>query len=269
MEIFGNFFIFNQVIFIRQQLKQEKGGSLGKTASCIMLTLLLTGVLAFSTSSLGDASTVDVPIFDLLSKESKSVEGGINMKFTFKNIGQPATAGTVFIPWNKVWCRVQLSGSPPTGNLSEALLRFDVNGDGDMSDAFMIFGDYADDRGVEIDGVWANAMFVSKGEDMHYVFEKNYFMLGSKNHTLYKVSYNQEYEYGFADFGLDSFFLQHFSPNIEFVIEQSGASISSTPTAQIVSMSLNGTLIPYDFNWIDVGQHSHLKWLMMLRGYGL
>ncbi|MDI6846962.1 MAG: hypothetical protein QMD23_02370 [Candidatus Bathyarchaeia archaeon] len=204
----------------------------------------------------------DVPLFELLDKEVTEFQGGVNVTLTFRNYGFNATNGTVWMPWEKVWYWTPLCGSPPTGNITENLLPFDVNGDGDASDVFVVH--YIDNKTVEVNGVKAYALFVPE-QRIHYdekgiydVLEKNSFKLGSKNHTLHKVSYMEEYEYGYAGFGIDSFFRYHSSPNIQFVIEQVGASVNSASTAEIVSMKLNGTFTPYEFNfivpWLD-GPH--------------
>ena len=206
--------------------------------------------------------TVEVPLFELLGKEVREVDGGMDVTLTFRNYGFDATSGTVWIPWEKVWYSTELRGSPPSGNITENLLQFDVNGDGDTADVFTVH--YIDNKTVEVDGVTAHALFIPEQrirydeKGIYDVLEKNSFRLGLKNHTLDKVSYFPEYGYGYAGFGIDSFFRYHPSPNIEFVIEQVGESINSTSTAEIVGVKLNGASSPYEFNfispWLDGGQ---------------
>lgn len=74
------------------------------------------------------------------------------------------------------------------------------------------------------------------------------------------VRYEPTYGSGYAGFGLESFFRDHPSPNIEFVIEHIGESINSIATAEITRMELNGVPIPYEFNWVS-------PWLDNLQWY--
>lgn len=76
--------------------------------------------------------------------------------------------------------------------------------------------------------------------------------IGSKNHTLYRVSFSPQSNSGYADFGLDSFFQYYPSPCIQFIIDQTGESMYSNSKAEIVSMKLNGTMIPFEFNTTEV-----------------
>jgi len=194
----------------------------------------------------------EVPLFKLLGKETAEFEGGVNITMTFSNYGFNATEGVVWLPWEKVYCNVPLEGMPPTGNLSENLLTFDVNGDGDTSDVFQVA--FVDNETVTVDGVTAKAM---RSPDKTYydstgfydVSEKNSFALGLKNHTLYRTAYFSDMNFGYAGFGLDSFFRYHPSPNMMFIMEQKGTSINGTVKAQITSVEINGTLASPEFNW--------------------
>jgi len=205
--------------------------------------------------SFGDIPTTDIPLFELLDKEVTQFDGGVNVTLTLRNYGNNATSGSVWIPWEKVWYGTPLSGVPPSGNITEALLPFDINGDGDTSDVFTV--SYVDNKTVEVDGVTANSMFIPEqriyyeGKGIYDVLEKNSFKLGSENHTVTRVRYLPEYDMGYAGFGLESFFRDHQSPNIEFNIDQKGTSINSTSAVEIISMELNGTLTSYEFNWTE------------------
>lgn len=196
---------------------------------------------------------VEAPLFKLLSKEVREFEGGLNVTLTFSNYGFNATTGVVWMPWEKVYCSVPLGGEPPTGNISEGLLTFDVNGNGDVSDVFMV--QFVDNKTVMVDGVTANAIFVPDQRvtydsiGLYDVMEKNSFQRSSKNHTLYRVNYITDLKQGFAVFGLDSFFRYHPSPNIQFVIEQIGTSINSTLNAHITNVEVNSVPAFPDFNW--------------------
>jgi hypothetical protein len=197
--------------------------------------------------------TVEVPLFKLLSKDVKDFEGGLNVTLTFCNYGFDAGTGTVWMPWEKVFCSVSFKGEPPTGMLSEASLTFDVNGDGDLADTFTV--QFVDNKTVTVDGATANAMLAPDRRvaydsiGVYDVMEMNSFQLGSKNHTLYRVNYVTDLKAGAAGFGLDSFFKYHPSPNIQFIIENIGTSIKSTQKAYIANAEINSVPTSPDFNW--------------------
>ncbi|MEM3617171.1 MAG: hypothetical protein QXJ31_04585 [Candidatus Bathyarchaeia archaeon] len=206
----------------------------------------------------GDIPTTEVPLFKVSNKEITSFVGGVNITLTFQNYGYKAESGTVWIPWEKVWYGTTLSGSPPHGNITEAFLPFDINGDDDTSDIFTV--EYVNNATALVNETTVYAMYIPEqrifyGEGVYDVLEKNYFTTGLKNHTLYRVSYEPAYDSGYAGFGLESFFRDHPSPNIEFIIEHVGESINSVAIAEITNMELNGTTIPYEFNrvspWLD------------------
>lgn len=229
----------------------------------IMLALALIGIAFLEIlvkPSLGDIPTIEIPLFELLQKEVTKFEGGVNISMTFRNHGFNAASGTVWIPWENVYYAVRLSGESRSRNITETSLQFDINGDGDTSDVFTIY--CVDNKTVEIDGVTAHSMFIPEqriyfpsatdARLIYDVLEKKSFTLGSKNYTLYRVVLPENpWDIGYAGFGVESFFRYHPSPNIEFVIEQKGASINSTSTAEIVSLELNGTLTPCEFDWIS------------------
>jgi peptidylprolyl isomerase len=204
-------------------------------------------ILKAQLSARADVPTLDAPIFELLDKQSMQVKGGVDMKLTFRNVGYLATVGTVWIPWEKVNYAASLEGSPPSGNISEAILGLDVNGDSDESDAFSIY--YVNDTQVEVDGVIANAMWIPEqtfqfNKSTLQVQEKTNFTLGSRTHSLYAA------EATYARFALDTFFRDHPSPNIEVIIYQLGTSKNIAPTAEITRFKFNGTILPYEFNWV-------------------
>ncbi|MGC9094213.1 MAG: hypothetical protein ACP5IM_01190 [Candidatus Bathyarchaeia archaeon] len=206
---------------------------------------------------LAEAPVTQVPLFRLVSSEGQTVEGGINATLTFQNYGFNASSGSVWIPWEKLYYGMMLSGSPPTGSINESLLTFDVNGDGDTLDVFPVR--YVDNETVEVDGVLANVMLPPENRiiydsvGQYDIFEMNSFTLGSKNFTVYRIYYDSERQQAYVGFGLDSFFHYHPSPNILFVIEQVGTSINAIPKAEIVSLKLNGTPTQPDFSWTSPG----------------
>jgi archaellin len=215
--------------------------------SGIMLIVILIGIFAVLRPALGDVPTLDVPIFELLDKQSMQVKGGVNMKFTFRNVGDPATRGTVWIPWEKVNYAASLEGSPPSGNIDEAMLGVDVNGDNDELDVFNIY--YVNDTQVKVNGVVASSMWIPEqtfeiNKTTLQVQEKTNFTIGSKIHSLYTAKTT------YARFALDTFFRDHPSPNIEVIIYQLGTSGNIVPTAEITRFKFNGTVVPYEFNWM-------------------
>jgi len=233
---------------------------LKKTVSGTMFTLMLMdlaflGVLMEPSS--GDIPTLEIPLFGLLGKEVTNFQGGVNVTLTFRNYGFDATSGTVWIPWEKIYYSAFLGGaSPNPRNITETLLQYDVNGDSDTSDVFTIYG--IDNKTVEIDGVTGYSMFLPEQRMtvdtklIYDVMERNSFVLGSRNYSLYRVLLPANpWDFGYAEFGVDSFFRYHPSPNIEFVIEQKATSINSTSTAEIISVELNGTPTPSEFNWVS------------------
>lgn len=100
--------------------------------------------MVFIKASFGDIPTTEVPLFRVLSKEITSFVGGVNITLTFHNYGYRAESGTVWVPWEKVLHGITLSGNPLIGNISEAALPFDVNGDGDAVDVFTV--EYVDNK---------------------------------------------------------------------------------------------------------------------------
>lgn len=136
----------------------------------------------FKFSPGGVTTTTDIPLFEFLSWQETEFDGGSNFTFTFRNYGSSATNGSVWIPWEKVLCTVPLvntSAGLPSGNLSEAELSFDINGDGDAKDVFEVH--YVDNATVEIDGVMAHAQLppgrriVYDSEGIYYIYDKNSF----------------------------------------------------------------------------------------------
>ncbi|MEM3727820.1 MAG: hypothetical protein QXF75_01300 [Candidatus Bathyarchaeia archaeon] len=218
---------------------------------CVDTFCIVLWITTVIKPSFEDIPTTDIPLFKILNKEITSFVGGANITLTFRNYGYSATSGTVWIPWEKVWYGIKLSGHPPRGNISEAVLPFDVNGDGDIADVFTV--GYIDNKTVLIEGTPVYAMrfpeqMAPYDFGMYMIWERRDFTLGSKTHALYRVTYYPAQNYGYAAFGLESFFRDHPSPNIEFVIERAADSINSPATAEITYMEINGVSIPYEFN---------------------
>mgnify|MGYP000026362376 CR=1 FL=1 len=200
---------------------------------------------------------VEVPKFKFLDKNITYFECGANVTLKFRNYGASANAGSVWMVWDKLYHNLELAGSPPSGNLSESLLTFDINGDGDKSDIFQVV--YINNETAQVDGIVAKAIINTDKRRVYYngleafydIMEKANFTLGNKTHALYRTEYFTQYNFGFAGIGLDSFFRYHPSPNILIAIEQPAMTINNTSTARIVKVKVNGTLSEPDFNWVS------------------
>ena len=200
-----------------------------------------------------EAPVGGIPLFRLVGRGVQKVDGGLDATLTFQNYGFNASAGNVWVPWEKLYYGMMLYGSPPTASLNETLLTFDVNGDGDILDVFPVR--YVDNKTIEVGGVMVNVMCPPENRifydsvGRYDIFEMNSFTLGAKNHTVYRVYYNRERQVAYVGFGLDSSFRYHPSPNIELVLEQVALSINATPSAEIVSFKLDNNLVLPEFNW--------------------
>jgi len=213
-----------------------------------LIVLMPAVFVAFSST---DASDVNAPVFKLLSVHRSYVQDGVDIEFTFKNVGHPATEATVLLPWERVAYNAPLSGVFHMGNITEATLGLDVNGNNDTDDIFIIrYVDYAQ---VKVDGTTANATQIPEqtmsieGGTVNVFDERNSFTLGTKTHILYNVWGLGDIYY--ATLGLDCFYRSHPSPHAVFIVEQAGSSINSTAKAEITSLKLNGTLTPCEFKW--------------------
>jgi len=240
------------------------GKSFHFSVYAVTLFCVALGLSTVIKPSFGDIPTTEVPLFRILNKEIVGFVGGVNITLTFHNYGYSATSGTVWLPWGKVWYGTTLSGDPIRGNISEAVLPFDVNGDGDTSDIFTV--EYIDNKTALVDGATVYAMqipeqIISYDDGAYAVYEKNNFTLGLKTHVLVRIRYKPDQGSGYAFFFLESFFRNHPSPNIQFTIEHIGESMSDLQTAEITNMELNGVSIPFEFNWVWHGP-SDSQWLV-------
>jgi hypothetical protein len=201
-----------------------------------------------------EAQVGGVPLFKLVGGGVQKVDGGLDAALTFQNYGFNASAGSVWVPWEKLYYGMMLYGSPPTGSINETLLTFDVNGDGDTSDAFPVR--YIDNKTIEVDGITVNVMLPPEnrifydGVGRYDIFEMNSFTLGTKNHTVYRIYYDRERQVAYVGFGLESSFRYHPSPNIELVLEQVAPSINAILNDEIVSFKLNGESVLPEFTLI-------------------
>jgi outer membrane protein assembly factor BamB len=221
---------------------------------------------------LGSNVTANAPLFELMSEEKHEFEGGANLTYTFRDLSFSAAAGSVWVPEERVTCDVPLvngSSGVPTGNLSESALSLDINGDGDKSDVFNV--NYVDNSTAEVNGVTAHAQLpphrrvvfpTVEGYGIYYLYDDTSFQLGSKNLTLHRVTYPTGDNIGHAEFGLDSTFRYHSSPCLELILEQLGESINSLPSAELVSVSFNGSVLPVESLLPQASPHGEGQWLV-------
>lgn len=214
-----------------------------------------------------------VPLFELVNSEVTEFEGGADITLTFRDLNSTATTGSVWIPEEQIVCNVQLSSSSsgaPSGTLSEAALTFDINGDGDTTDTFTVT--YVDNATAEIGGVTAHAQLppgsrvgysTPTGYGIYYRYDKTSFQLGSKTHTLHKITYPTSAGVGYAEFGLDSTFRDHASPCLQLILEQVGESIADEPAVDIVSVKYKGATLPAESTQSEASPHEPTgQWLV-------
>ena len=214
-----------------------------------------------------------VPLFELVSSSVAEAEGGADITLTFRDLNASATIGRIWIPEVQIVCNVELTSSgsgAPSGNLNETALAFDINGDGDTADIFPV--KYVDNSTAEIDGATAQAQLppgrrvaysTSTGLGIYYRYDKTSFQLGSKTHTLHKITYPTSPGVGYAEFGLSSTFQNHPSPCLQLILEQVGESITDTPTVEIVNAKINGAALPVESTQSEAAPHEPTgQWLV-------
>lgn len=215
---------------------------------------------------LGWTAAVSAPQFDLVKEEQVEFEGGLNVTYTFQNHNFPAAAGSVWLPEERVVCNVPLvngSSGTPTGNLSEPVLFFDINGDGDMTDTYVVR--YVDSSTAEVNGVLVHAQLppgrrflfnTLEGYGIYYVYDKTSFQLGSKNHTMHKIAFPTGQNIGYAEFGLDVSFRDLSGPCLQLTIEQLSSSSTGSPLGQLAAVKYNGTDLPVGSAFSASSPHS-------------
>jgi hypothetical protein len=214
-----------------------------------------------------------VPLFELASSSVAEAEGGADITLTFHTLNSTATTGSVWIPEEQIVCNVELTSSgsgAPSGNLNETALTFDINGDGDTADTFPV--KYVDNSTAEIDGATAQAQLppgrrvaynTPTGLGFYYRYDKTSFQLGSKTHTLHKITYPTSSGVGYAEFGLSSTFQNHPSPCLQLILEQVGESITDTPAVEIVNAKINGAALPVESTQSEAAPHEPTgQWLV-------
>ena len=207
-----------------------------------------------------------IPLFDLVAGQRVESEATVNVTYNFRDLTFNAPAGSVWVPEERVVCSVALvndSLAIPRGNLSEPALSFDINGDGDSSDTYAV--EYVDNATALIDGAIAHAQLepgrrfifpTPEGYGVYYLHMQRSFQLGSKNHTLHKITYPTGDKIGYAEFGLDSTFRHLSGPALQLTIEQLSPLLAGMPSVQLVSMRFNGTLLPTVSSWLVSQPHA-------------
>ncbi|MFX0206223.1 MAG: Heimdall-CTERM domain-containing surface protein, partial [Candidatus Hodarchaeota archaeon] len=136
------------------------------------------------------------------------------------------------------------------GTLSESIVDFDIDGDGDKEDSFdVVWNDTIRPWDAVIDGAYVYALAdhsENPGFNRSYYIdgEPKLFQLGNKKHILYVASNNA------AFFGFDAAIIKHPSPNFELVIYSDvsitdykidGTSIEADHTYNGVEDSIGGS----------------------------
>jgi hypothetical protein len=214
-----------------------------------------------------------VPLFELVSSSVTESQGGADITLTFRDLNFSAASGSVWIPEERIVCNVQLVNSPsgsPSGNLSESALSFDINGDGDTADTFTV--KYVDNSTAEVDGTTAHAQLppgrrvaytTPTGYGIYYLYDKTSFQLGSKTHTLHRITFPTSEGIGYAEFGLDSTFRDHASSCLQLILEQVGESMIDEPAVEIVSVKYNGAALPVESPQSESSPHGPTgQWLV-------
>lgn len=222
---------------------------------------------------LGWNAAVVAPQFDLVGEEQVEFDGGVNVTYTFRNLNFSAIAGTVWLPEEKIVCNVPLvngSSGTPTGNLSESDLSFDINGDGDVNDVFIVR--YVDNSTAEIDGALVHAQLppgrrflynTLEGYGVYYIYDRTSFKLGSKNNTLHKITFPTGENIGYAEFGLDANLRNLDGPCFQLTIEQLSSTLTGAPAAQLGAVNYNGTNLPVGSAFSAASPHTgDCQWLV-------
>ncbi|MFX1285698.1 MAG: hypothetical protein ACFFB5_18805 [Promethearchaeota archaeon] len=193
---------------------------------------------------------VDFSLIDSSLREDQ--QGIYRFTATVQNTGDPATTGTVPIPWEKHAYGLSLDNG--MGSLDEGIADYDINGDGDKDDTFSVeWNNTIRPWDAEIDGVYVYAFCdhsVNRGFNRTYSIdgETKLFQIGSKTHSLYYACNDDAY------FGFDAFVLNHPSPNFEFLvvsnvsvmdIEINGEEVEVDYTSILVEVGVDGILRVY------------------------
>lgn len=215
-----------------------------------------------------------VPLFELVSSSLTEAEAGADATLTFRALNASTTTGSVWIPQEQIVCNIELTSSTsgaPSGTLSETALTFDINGDGDTADTFSV--KYVDNSTAEIEGTTAQAQLPpgsrvgyvtpTGGYGVYYCYDKTSFQLGSKTHTLHKITYPTSSGIGYAEFGLGATFQNHNSPCLQLILEQVGESITDEPAVDITSVKYNGATLPAESTQSEASPHEPTgQWLV-------
>jgi hypothetical protein len=161
--------------------------------------------------------TMNKPNFILLNSTLTEIQSEIGIyqfNATIHNNGSaPATTGTVPFSWESVVYGTPMSAG--TGTLNESSLNLDLNGDGDITDTFLVQWFHNETRQTDalIDGVHVYSQWEGPPDDPYqnrtYFIngQSKLFQLGNKTHILYYVTEEAVF------LGLDAFILEHPGPN--------------------------------------------------------
>ncbi|MFX1247584.1 MAG: hypothetical protein ACFFBQ_09395 [Promethearchaeota archaeon] len=211
------------------------------------ILILLFGVANRGVGKNSIHATINQPDFSSLGYSVTSSRQGV-YKFTttVEHTGiDPATVGSVLIPWEKVQYDLPLTNG--SGTLEETIVTYDLNGDGDILDTFSVtwYNDTVRQWDAIInDGLTdVHAYAITETAPGEWPTIRNYtlndesklFSLGSETHFLYRAD-NYTASFGFGD----AYIHNHPGPNFELVL------YSSIVTA--IDFEIDDTPVNLDFS---------------------
>jgi len=202
-----------------------------------------------------DSFPAGCPVFVLVDKEVTTVDGGVIFQFSFKNVGEAVKQRfDGWIPMEKFWYTVPLyECGTRCGEISEAEVQYDFNGDGETVDVFYLEKKDNMYAWIRWDGeeVLAKSIW-NIGDRVYYddsgtpvmnghthVFDIQHetpFSLDSKNHWLWRMD-KDDVTGIWVDARLES---DYPSPSFEFYLASKGESVYSEPTALVEQALLDG-----------------------------
>lgn len=193
---------------------------------------------------------INRPFFIGTSLDIMDVNTGVKqLEATVKNIGTPASTGTVPISWDDLWYELQLETG--SGTLVESVLGLDLNGNGNILDSFSVTwypnGDRQYDalinngtHDIHAYSFMEGGLYSSLNRSYYIDGNPKLFQLGSEWHSLYIADNN------YAIFGLGAVIQNHPSPNVELVIENEGAF----PAIHASDFKINGAPTELNLTWL-------------------
>ncbi|MFX0206060.1 MAG: hypothetical protein ACFFDT_08730 [Candidatus Hodarchaeota archaeon] len=187
--------------------------------------------------------TFNLPDFILDDSTLASSEPGVyQLTVTIKNIGAPATAGTVPISWDKFYYELPLLNGE--GILDESIIDHDLNGDDDKYDTFDVKWFHNETRQWDaiIDNIYVYSLWEGPPDDprsleTYYIDGMSkQFKLGSEIHFLIMAN-AESAQFGFSNIDV----IDHPSPNFELYFNTTELSADN--------FKINGVSVDEDYKW--------------------